>query len=390
MGIFYYNHYMDTVETMVSALPFLDAGPVVLRIIKFIVYLLVAIHVFGCLFITLANLRHEHGNYMLFEGGPQTPLLVNDVFAIPGSDESYAFRKKFRQYYGGVYFSTLLIVGYGVALPQNEADVVYSLFIVVAGTALFATIVGTVVALIEQLGATEQAFQDKMRNIKDYMRFRSVDEKLQKDAFTFFNIVQRSGRGIDQEEIMGDLEMSIKRNISQYLHRSIVSQVPLFQQCGELFIQDICQYLRYTLLLKDYRIVNKGEIGKEMFFIGKGSVEVISEDGSVVFAKLQAGKFFGEVALLSADARRTASIRAAELCEVYVLTKEDFDDVIGRYPDAKRIIQEEIERRKQPPKPAAPTPITAAAPSSNKLKGIVKLGTFAKKGKPKSDGEESS
>ncbi len=102
LGIIYYNHYMDTVETVVSALPFLDAGPVVLRIIKFTVYLLIAIHVFGCLFIALANLRHEHGSCMFFEGGPQTPLLVNDVFAIPGSDESHAFRKRLRQYYGGV------------------------------------------------------------------------------------------------------------------------------------------------------------------------------------------------------------------------------------------------------------------------------------------------
>lgn len=216
---------------------------------------------------------------------------------------------------------------------------------VIGGTALFATIVGTAVALLDQLGATEQAFAQKMQNIKDYMRFRNVSEKLQKDTLSFFSIVQRSGRGLDQEEIMGDLEVSIKRNIAQYLHRSIVGQVPLFQQCGELFIQDICQYLNYTLLLKDYRIVNKGEIGKEMFFIGKGSVEVISEDGSIVFAKLEAGKFFGEIALLSADARRTASIRAAELCEVYVLTKHDFDNVISRYPDAKRILQEEIDRR---------------------------------------------
>ena len=132
----------------------------------------------------------------------------------------------------------------------------YSLVSVVGGTALFATIVGTVVTLINQLGATEQAFNEKMQNIKDYMRFRNVNERLQKDAFTFFSIVQRSGRGVDQEEIMGDLEMSIKRNIAQYLHRNIVSQVPLFQQCGELFIQDICQYLKYTLLLTGYRIVN--------------------------------------------------------------------------------------------------------------------------------------
>jgi CRP-like cAMP-binding protein len=201
--------------------------------------------------------------------------------------------------------------------------------------------------LIYQIGASEEAYNQKIQDIKSFLAFRNVNEELQKDIFNYFDIIQKSGRGLDQEYVLGDLELATKRSIAQYLHRDIVSQVPLFQQMGEMFIQEICQYLKHTLLLKGYRIVNKGEVGKEMFFIGSGSVEVISEDGEIVFAKLEKGKFFGEIALLSADARRTASIRAAELCEVFVLTKEDFEKVTSRYPDAKRILQEEIDKRNQ-------------------------------------------
>ena len=46
----------------------------------------------------------------------------------------------------------------------------------------------------------------------------------------------------------------------------------------------------------------------QMFFINRGTVEVVSEDGSVVFATMNEGKFFGEISLVF-SCPRTASIR---------------------------------------------------------------------------------
>ena len=49
-----------------------------------------------------------------------------------------------------------------------------------------------------------------------------------------------------------------------------------------------------------------------MFFINRGTVEVVSEDGEVVFAKMNEGKFFGEISLVF-SCPRTASIRSESL-----------------------------------------------------------------------------
>ena len=46
----------------------------------------------------------------------------------------------------------------------------------------------------------------------------------------------------------------------------------------------------------------------QMFFINRGTVEVVSEDGTVVFATMNEGKFFGEISLVF-SCPRTASIR---------------------------------------------------------------------------------
>jgi CRP-like cAMP-binding protein len=348
LGILFFAYYFISIEQIAHKIPYLDVGPIVIRFAKLLLYFLIAFHVFACLFVFSASLEHKYGNYALTNGGQGLDLLIRDVFILPfNENDGNNIRRTFRQYVGGLFVSVLYIVGFGAAMPQNEIDVVYALGTVFTGIILVSTSTSVFISLIYQIGASEEAYNQKIQDIKSFLAFRNVNEELQKDIFNYFDIIQKSGRGLDLEYVMGDLELATKRSIAQYLHRDIVSQVPFFQQMGEMFIQEICQYLKHTLLLKGYRIVNKGEVGKEMFFIGSGSVEVISEDGEIVFAKLEKGKFFGEIALLSADARRTASIRAAELCEVFVLTKEDFEKVTSRYPDAKRILQEEIDKRNQ-------------------------------------------
>lgn len=83
-----------------------------------------------------------------------------------------------------------------------------------------------------------------------------------------------------------------------------------------------------------------------MFFIGSGVVEVVSEDEKpVVYARLGTGQFFGEIALFSAEGRRTASIRAGGNCEMYVLYKRDFDELLEKYSEAKVAVQRHIEAR---------------------------------------------
>lgn len=68
-----------------------------------------------------------------------------------------------------------------------------------------------------------------------------------------------------------------------------------------------------------------------MYFIAKGSVEVVSEDGIQIFRRLSDGDFFGEIALLL-HRLRTASVRAATHCDLFVLTRKDFNVVLKRFP----------------------------------------------------------
>ena len=56
-------------------------------------------------------------------------------------------------------------------------------------------------------------------------------------------------------------------------------------------------------------VINKGEIGAEMYFIVRGEAEVLSTPDEPAFATLKQGMFFGEQSLIE-DESRNAYVRA--------------------------------------------------------------------------------
>jgi CRP-like cAMP-binding protein len=57
-----------------------------------------------------------------------------------------------------------------------------------------------------------------------------------------------------------------------------------------------------------------------MYFLQKGVVDVVAEDGQTVFASMERGAFFGEISLLF-SCPRTASIRAKTACDMFTLSR---------------------------------------------------------------------
>jgi CPA2 family monovalent cation:H+ antiporter-2 len=101
------------------------------------------------------------------------------------------------------------------------------------------------------------------------------------------------------------------------------------------------------------RVIRAGDVGNEMFFISSGAVEVQIAGKKI---HLGPGDFFGEMALLTGE-RRTADVTAIDYCLFLVVTKDDFDKFIARYPELRSRINEIAAQRaemnkQQPQQPA--------------------------------------
>ena len=77
-------------------------------------------------------------------------------------------------------------------------------------------------------------------------------------------------------------------------------------------------------------IIREGDVGVELFLISDGEVQVQREGHEV--ARLGAGEFFGELALMTGNPRN-ATVTAAQPVDTYVLGKHDFDAAIQASED---------------------------------------------------------
>ena len=96
----------------------------------------------------------------------------------------------------------------------------------------------------------------------------------------------------------------------------------------------------------DY-ICRKDDVGKEMFIIQAGQVQVLGGlNRRKVLVTLGQGSVFGEIALLGVGGmnKRTADVISKGFSNLFVLQKDDLELVLKDYPDAKQILSARARR----------------------------------------------
>lgn len=108
-------------------------------------------------------------------------------------------------------------------------------------------------------------------------------------------------------------------------------------------------------------IINKGEIGRELFIVKSGEVDVFqpSDDraAEAPVATLKRGDVFGEKALLD-DTLRTASVRARTAVDVFVISRESFSALVCQIPVLDDYF-ERLMRERYPNEPSTSLPFSA-------------------------------
>src|SRR5262249_44240729 len=101
--------------------------------------------------------------------------------------------------------------------------------------------------------------------------------------------------------------------------------------------------LRPRMVEAGETIIRKGEIGREMYLLARGEVEVLDDSGEVVNV-LKDGDFFGEIALLMSTPR-VANVRARSSCDLFVLDKADFNRILHDHPQFAHGVMEVAKKR---------------------------------------------
>ncbi|XP_031619654.1 cyclic nucleotide-gated cation channel alpha-3 isoform X2 [Contarinia nasturtii] len=313
--------------------------PNLFRSVALIHYLLVIFHWNACLYhIIYKNNGFGSKNWVVFHDSESADVV--------------------KQYLQSYYWCTLALTTIGdLPRPRSKGEYVFVIAQLLFGLMLFATVLGHVANIVTSVSAARKEFQAKLDGVKTYMRMRRVPNHLQVKVIKWFDYLWLSQKCSDEERAVSCLPDKLKAEIAINVHLDTLKRVEIFQNTEAGFLCELVLRLRPVVFSPGDFICRKGEVGKEMYIVNRGRLQVVADNGKTVMASLKAGCYFGEISILNmgtqAGNRRTASVRSVGYSDLFVLSKKDMWDVLKEYPAARvrleAIAVKRLEKYKKAP-----------------------------------------
>ncbi|KAL0123355.1 hypothetical protein PUN28_005706 [Cardiocondyla obscurior] len=266
-----------------------------------------------------------------------------------------------KQYLQSYYWCTLALTTIGdLPRPRSKGEYLFVIGQLFFGLLLFATVLGHVANIVTSVSAARKEFQAKLDGVKTYMRMRRVPNHLQVKVIKWFDYLWLTQKCSDEEKAVSCLPDKLKAEIAINVHLDTLKRVEIFQNTEAGFLCELVLRLRPVLFSPGDYICRKGEVGKEMYIVNRGRLQVVADNGKTVLATLKAGSYFGEISILNMGTagkecgnRRTASVRSVGYSDLFVLSKKDMWDVLKEYPAARvrleAIAVKRLEKYKRAP-----------------------------------------
>ena len=223
---------------------------------------------------------------------------------------------------------TLVVVVIGDVVPVTSSETLYVFLWIILGVTINATIIGSLANLVANLETDSADFIKKSDDIKHLMYLHKIDLHLQNRVFLFLNYLWLTRNGMTNDEaFMKEIPFTLQVDIINHSRLDHVKSCPFFEFCSPEIIRALALSLRPLLFSVGDLVVNVDDMGQEMYFLSKGTVEVISRGGEISFATLVEGSFFGEASMFFKQKRMT-SVKAISVCEVFELSKYDLENIL--------------------------------------------------------------
>lgn len=124
-------------------------------------------------------------------------------------------------------------------------------------------------------------------------------------------------------------------------------EIPLFSDLEPDAFVAVLEDMRVVRMKPGDWIIREGEEGNSMFTIASGAVRILkSLEGKKVLqlAVLGEGAFFGEMSVLRGGPRG-ASVQSLQPGELFEISKEVIDKIIGQYPSVEKVLTKFIKQR---------------------------------------------
>ncbi|XP_069114522.1 uncharacterized protein [Argopecten irradians] len=296
----------------------------VLRIIKTMTYMLFLIHLETCGYYAVSVYEGIGSNRWVYNG------------------EGIAYIRCF-------YLATKTATSIGNnPIPTNTLEYIFMTIYWVSGVFVFALLIGQIRDIVDAAGRVKAQYDKMMDDALRYVKNLNCPNETQHKVRTWFLYQWQQQKISDEKKLMDWLPKNLRTDLAIHVHFNTLSKVTLFQDCDKTLLFDLVLKLKPILFLPGEYVCKKGEVGKEMYIVSQGQVEVVGgPEGTTVLATLKEGSVFGEISLLAIAAdgnRRTADVRCKGFTNLFILSQTEFEDAMAEYPEAHKLLKKRARK----------------------------------------------
>ncbi|XP_065053048.1 potassium voltage-gated channel subfamily H member 6-like isoform X3 [Rhopilema esculentum] len=250
------------------------------------------------------------------------------------------------KYITALYFtlSSLTSVGFGNISPNTNGEKLFTIVIMLVGALMYAVIFGNVTAIIQGLYSGMAQYHATMRRVREFMRFYQIPPQLRQRLEDYAQYDYSYTNGIDMNEVLKRFPEGLQADICLHLNRHLLSTNPLFRSASPGCLRTLSLKLKTTHCPPGDYIIHYGDEIKNLYWIGRGTVEVIQND--TITAILGKGDVFGENFSMVANrpmGKSRASVRALTYCDLHAIGRDDCLYILRAYPDFRKSFGEDLK-----------------------------------------------
>ncbi|KJH52997.1 cyclic nucleotide-binding domain protein [Dictyocaulus viviparus] len=319
------------------------SSPSVIRVTRTLSYMIYIIHCNSCIYYLLSAWQ-AFGQIAYYENGK---WYLN----------KWVYNNQGNAYIRCFYFTAAVATSTGNnPAPTNVIEYVYMTCSWMMGVFVFALLLGQIRDIVSNANRTREEYRRHMDMALSECKRLGLSKELTNKVRDWFIYTWEQQKTLDEKKLIEKLPLKLQTDLALSVHYNTLSKVQLFQDCDRTLLRDLVLKLRPVIYLPGdmickkgslfsflfHFVKNSGDVGKEMYIVNQGVLQVVGGDNNEkVFAELVQGSVFGEISLLAigGNNRRTASIRAKGYATLFVLAKEDLNDVIKYYPQAQVLLK---------------------------------------------------
>ncbi|XP_048123101.1 cyclic nucleotide-gated cation channel beta-3, partial [Alosa alosa] len=322
-----FNEFSDRLESVMTK-------AYIWRVARTICYLLFLLHLNGCIY-----------------------YVASDYLGLGSS--KWTYDGKGSAYLRCYYFATRTLINIGgLPEPHSVFEITFQMVNFFVGVFVFSSLIGQMRDVIGAATAGQTYFRASMDGCVAYMNTNHIPKVVQQRVRTWYNYTWDAQGMLDEGELLDRMPLVMKTAIAVDINLATFQKIDLFKGCDNQMLIDMLLRLKSIIYLPGDFVVKKGDIGKEMYIIKAGAVQVVGgPDNSIVFVTLKAGCVFGEISLLQSSAnggnRRTANVKAHGFANLFVLEKKDLFDILVHYPESQKVLARKGRKLMKAKGPAA-------------------------------------